>query len=77
MLGGIWGVILGLVSGLVSVFGKVLEHIKTQELIDQGKSLQQAEIAKEEIDKSRAQTEILSQDRTREETIEKLERGDF
>jgi hypothetical protein len=77
MFSGIWVAVLGLFSGIVQIFAKVLEQLKTNELINQGKELQQAEIAKEEIETSRQQTEILTKDQTREETIKKLEDGSF
>jgi len=77
MFTGMWATILGLLSGLVSVFSKVMEHLKTQEMINQGKALQQAEIAKDEIDKSREQNEILTQDRTKEDVVKRLNDGTF
>ena len=51
----------------------IFEYIKSSELISQGKNEQQAELAKEEIEINRKQTEILSQEVTKEETIKKLE----
>jgi hypothetical protein len=77
MFGGIWVTILGLLSGLVSVLSKVFEQLKTTELINQGKSLQQAEIAKDELEKSREQNEILVQDRTKEDVVKRLDDGTF
>lgn len=55
----------------------IFEYIKSSELISQGKNEQQAELAKEEIEINRKQTEILSQEVTKEETIKKLEDGTF
>ena len=55
----------------------IFEYIKSSELIAQGKNEQQAELAKEEIEINRKQTEILSQEVTKEETIKKLEDGTF
>lgn len=55
----------------------IFEYIKSSELISQGKNEQQAELAKEEIEINRQQTEILSQEVTKEETIKKLEDGTF
>jgi hypothetical protein len=77
MFSGIWVTVLGLLNGLVQVFARVLEQLKKDELITQGKELQQAEIAKEEIDMNRQQTEILTKDQTREETAKKMEDGSF
>jgi short-subunit dehydrogenase len=77
MLGGLWSTILGLVSGIVSIIAQVLEKIKKDELIRQGREQEQADIAKEEINVNRQQTEILTKDQTREETVKKLEDGNF
>lgn len=55
----------------------IFEYIKSSELISQGKNEQQAELAREEIEINRKQTEILSQEVTKEETIKKLEDGTF
>jgi uncharacterized membrane-anchored protein YhcB (DUF1043 family) len=77
MFGGIWVTILGLLSGLVSVFSKVMEELKKQDLKNQGKIEQQAEIAKDELEKTREQNEILVQDRTKEDVVKRLEDGTF
>lgn len=77
MFGGIWVTILGLLSGLVSIFSKVMEDLKKQDLKNQGKIEQQAEIAKDELEKSREQNEILVQDRTKEDVVKRLEDGTF
>jgi len=77
MLGGLWSTILGLVSGIVSIIAQVLEKIKKDELINQGREREQADIAKEEINVNREQTEILTKDQTREETVKKLDDGTF
>ena len=77
MFSGIWVTILGLLSGLVSVFSKVMENLRNQELKNQGKIEQQAEIAKDELEKSREQNEILVQDRTKEDVVKRLEDGTF
>lgn len=77
MFSGLWVTVLGLLNGLVQVFARVLEQLKRDELVNQGKELQQAEIAKDEIEVNRQQTEILTKDQTREETAKKLEDGTF
>lgn len=69
--------ILGFLSSLSQIISKVLDYFREKNLINQGKALQQAEIAKDEININREQTEILSQDRTKEETIKRLEDGTF
>lgn len=70
-------VILGFLSGLFKSLTGILDVIKSQDLINRGKEEQQTEIAKDEIEINREQTQILSQERTREETIKKLEDGTF
>jgi len=70
-------VILGLLSGVVQGLLKVFDAIKTQELINQGRTLEQADRAKDEIEINRQQTEILAQNQSKEETIKKLEDGTF
>ena len=77
MLGGIWSTILGLVSGIIAIVARVLEQMKKDELINQGREREQADIAKEEINVNREQTEILTKDQTREETVKKLDDGTF
>lgn len=77
MFSSIWVTILGLLSGLVSIFSKVLEDLKKQDLKNQGKIEQQAEIARDELEKSREQNEILVQDRSREDVVKRLDDGTF
>jgi hypothetical protein len=72
-----WATLLGLFSGIISIFGRVLEYFKEERLVNQGKASEQAERAKEEILINRETTEILSQERTEEETIKRLESGTF
>lgn len=69
--------ILGLVKGIVTLFNKSVEWFKEKALIRMGRELQAGEMAKEEIDINRKQTEILSQTRTKEETEEKMRHGTF
>lgn len=69
--------ILGLVKGIVSLFNKSVEWFKEKALIKMGRELQTAEQAKEEIEINRKQTEILTQERTKEDVVKKLESGKF
>jgi hypothetical protein len=69
--------ILAFFSSIFKFGMTVFEYIKSSELIAQGKNEQQSELAKEEIEINRKQTEILSQEVTKEETIKKLEDGSF
>lgn len=69
--------ILGLVRGVVSIFNKSVEWFKEKALIRMGRELQAGELAQNEIDINRKQTEILSQTRTKEQTEKKLRDGEF
>lgn len=69
--------LLGFLSGAVQALLKVFDAIKTQELINQGRTLEQADRAKDEVEINRQQTEILAQNQSKEETIKKLEDGTF
>lgn len=69
--------VLGLVRGVISLFNKSVEWFKEKALIRMGRELEAAEQAKEEIDINRRQTEILTQERTKEDVIKKLEDGKF
>lgn len=69
--------IITLLGELGSLFSKLLDMWKTKSLQDQGRALQQADEAKAEIDINRKQTEILSQDRTKQDTISKMQDGSF
>lgn len=69
--------IIGLFGGFFSFFGKIFDYWKSTELINQGKVLSQAELAKDEININRQQTEILSQERTKADTLRKLKDGTF
>lgn len=69
--------ILGLVRGIVSLFNKSIEWFKEKALIRMGRELESGDIAKEEVEITRKQTEILTQDRTKEDVVKKLEDGKF
>lgn len=69
--------ILGFLSQLPKLFSKVLDYFREKKLVQTGKELEAAELAKKEIDINRQQTEILSQTRTKEQTEEKLRHGKF
>ncbi len=73
----LWSIVLGLFSGVVKLFNKALDYVKSMELINQGKKLEQAENAKREAEFQRKTSEILTQERTKEETTKKLEDGTF
>lgn len=69
--------ILGLVKGIVSLFNKSIEWFKEKALIRMGRELESGDIAKEEVEINRKQTEILTQERTKEDVEKKLEQGNF
>lgn len=69
--------ILGFLSGFFSVFSRILEYFKKEEIKNDGKNELAKEIAEKEIEINRKQTEVLIKDEKREETIKKLENGTF
>lgn len=69
--------IFGLVRGIILLFNKSIDWFKEKALIRMGRELEAAERAKEEIDINRQQTEILTETRTKEDIIKKLESGKF
>lgn len=69
--------ILGLLSGFFSVFSRILEYFKKEELKNEGKTEVIKEIAVKEVEITRKQTEVLIKDEKREDTIKKLENGTF
>lgn len=73
----LWLTVLGLINGAVSLFNKVLDYIRSAKLISQGKSLEQAEIAKQESEAQRKASEVLAEDRTREQTAKRMDEGTF
>lgn len=72
-----WLTILSLVSGLVSFANKFLVYIKTQQDINTGKTIQNAELKQKEAEIAIKQAEIISQPKTKEETINQLDNGKF
>lgn len=70
-------IILGLFNGALGLFNKMIEYVKEVRLINFGREQQVSDLAKEEIEINRKQTEILSQERTKEEVIKKMEDGTF
>ena len=74
---GIWLTVLGLVGGIVRGFNKVLDWFKEIKWTNVGKELEQAEAAKHEAEVIRETSEIIAEDRTREETVKRMEDGTF
>ena len=73
----ITSIILGLFNGALGLFNKLIEYAKEVRLINFGREQQVSDLAKEEIEINRKQTEILTQERTKEEVIKKMEDGSF
>jgi hypothetical protein len=69
--------ILGLLSGFFSVFSRILEYFKKEEMKNEGKTELAKEILTKDQEVTAKQTEILIKDESREETIRKLENGTF
>lgn len=74
---GFIGIVLGFLSGFFKTATKVLELIKAKQFQTQGRQLEQAEQAKEEVQINREQQEIMLEDRKREDTIKRMEDGTF
>jgi len=70
-------IIMGFFSGFFNTASRLLDFFKEKAYIEQGKALQQAEIAKKEAEIAKKQSAIISQERTREETIKRMEDGTF
>jgi hypothetical protein len=69
--------ILGFLSGFFSVFSRILEYFKKEEIKNEGKNEIVKEIAVKEVEINRRQTEVLIKDEKKEDTIKKLENGTF
>lgn len=72
-----WTVLLGFLTGFFNTASRIFDFLKTKQVLDQGRKLEQAEQAKTEVELAREQTEILTRDQTREDTIKKMEDGSF
>lgn len=64
-------------NGFFGFMGKIFDWIKYQQAIQHGKELKEAEIIKQNQEIVKKQNEILTTDRTKEEVIEKMEKGNF
>lgn len=72
-----WEIIVGFATGVLKTLSRVLDMIKTKANINTGRVIEQAEQAKEETEVNRQQTKILMEERTKEDTIKKMENGTF
>ena len=71
------GIALGFLSGVVQAALKILEILKTKKMIEEAKKQKEAEIAKHDAEVTRQQTEILIQDRSKKDVIDKMKDGTF
>jgi hypothetical protein len=76
-MSGIWLTILGFVNGAISLFNKALDWVKELKFVNYGRELQQAEDAKREAQITRETSEILAEDRTKEQTAKRMDEGTF
>ena len=74
---GLLSSILGIFSTLGSLLGRFFDIVKENTLVNWGREQHAADLAKEELEINRKQTEILNQDRTKEDTVKRLEDGSF
>lgn len=70
-------VLLGFFTGFMKTATKILELVKEKQFQATGRKLEQAEQAKDEVEVTRKQTEILIEDRKKSDTIKRLEDGTF
>ena len=61
----------------MGLFSRVLDYLKEMRLVAWGREQHAADLAKDEIEINRKQTEILNQDRTKEDVIKRLNDGTF
>ena len=69
--------ILGIFSALGSLLGRFFEIVRENTLVNWGREQHAADLAKEELEINRKQAEILNQDRTKQDTVSRLEDGTF
>lgn len=71
------GVALGFLTGVIKAIVKILEIIKTKRTIEDGKRQKETEIINQQNEINIKQTEILIQDRTKKDVIDKMKDGTF
>lgn len=69
--------ILGIVAAFFSFFTRFLEYFKTQEIKNAGKDEIKKDILEADNKIQEKQAEVLIKDESRNETIKKLENGNF
>lgn len=71
------GVALGFLTGVIKAIVKILEIVKTKRTIEDGKRQKETEIINQQNEINIKQTEILIQDRTKKDVIDKMKDGTF
>ena len=56
---------------------RALDYLKEMRLVAWGREQHAADLAKDEIEINRKQTEILNQDRTKADVVKRMEDGSF
>ena len=69
--------VVAAIASFFGFFSKLLDWFKNKEAVDHGKSLKEVEIIKQNDEVEKEQTNVLIQDRTKDEVIEKMEKGTF
>lgn len=73
----LFSTVLSILGGLVTLFTKLLIFLKEKSLVRFGREQMLADLAKEEINVNREQTEILTDSRTKDDIVKKLEEQKF
>jgi hypothetical protein len=69
--------IFGFLQQIFVFFNKMFDWFRQKQAIEHGKELKEIEIIKSNQKIEKEQTEILLKDRTKEEVIDKMEKGTF
>lgn len=69
--------VVAAIASFFGFFSKLLDWFKNKEAVDHGKNLKEVEIIKQNDEVEKEQTNVLIQDRTKDEVIEKMEKGTF
>lgn len=73
----LWIKALGLAHEVLKFFNRVLDFFKRKIAVSEGKELERAEIAKYQEQLTRETSEIITEERSKEETKKRLEDGSF
>lgn len=76
-MGSLWTQLLGFGVELIKLFNRVLDFFKRKIAVEEGRQLEQAEIAKYQEQLTRETSEIILAERSEEETKKRLEDGSY